>query len=62
MRTVKARGWRIHWAWLPAAVVATALEWHRHGWWLAALLVLLGLALGGFLNWRARRRRRRAAG
>jgi Flp pilus assembly protein TadB len=62
MRAVKGRRWRIHWAWLPAAVLAIAVEWHRHGWWVAALLVLLGLALGVFLNWRARRRRRQEAG
>ena len=48
---------RIHWAWVPAAIFFVVISWTRRGWW-TLLLIAVGLALGGYLNWRAARKRR----
>jgi len=55
---VRRLGLRIHWAWVPAAIFFVAVSWIRHGWAVTALLVLLGLLLAFYAEWRARRRRR----
>lgn len=58
IRRVRRLGLRIHWAWVPAAIFFVAVSWIRHGWAVTALLVLLGLLLAFYAEWRARRRRR----
>lgn len=49
---------RIHWAWVPAGVLAAAVAWIRFGPVVTLLLVVAGLAVGLLIEWRARRRRR----
>ena len=49
---------RIHWAWLPAGVFGVAVAIHRWGWLAALGIVAAGLALAGYAEWRAARRRR----
>jgi hypothetical protein len=49
----------IRWAWVPAGVFVVALSLHRRGIWITALLVLVGLGVGYYLNRRARLRRER---
>jgi hypothetical protein len=49
---------RIHWAWAPAAIFSIFVGWSRYGWMTTVLLVLAGLALAAYAEWRARRRRR----
>jgi hypothetical protein len=56
---VKPKDLHIRWAWVPAAIVVVALSLHRRGALVTALLVLAGLALGYYVNRRARRRRER---
>jgi len=48
---------RIHWAWLPAAVFSVVVGLLRWGWVTTAALVLAGLAVAAFAEWRAARRR-----
>ena len=59
MEDVDPKGTHIRWAWVPAAIVVVALSWHRRGAVVSILLVLGGLALGYYVNRRARRRRER---
>ena len=47
----------IRWAWIPAGVFVVSLSLHRWGLWITALLVLVGLGAGYYLNRRARRER-----
>lgn len=54
--TVTTRRWRVHWAWVPAAIFVTVIGWSRYGWWLI-LLVTVGLAVGVYGEWAARRKR-----
>jgi hypothetical protein len=56
---VTPKGIHIRWAWLPAAILVVALSLHRRGAAVTVLLVLTGLALGYYVNRRARRRRER---
>jgi hypothetical protein len=49
---------RIHWAWIPAAIFSIFVGWSRYGWIATVLLVLAGLSLAAYAEWRARRRRR----
>jgi hypothetical protein len=56
MAYVNPKRIHIRWAWVPAAVVVIALSWHRRGAVVTILLVLGGLALGYYVNRRARRR------
>jgi len=51
---MNARGWRIHWGWFPAAVFCAVVGWTRYGWW-TLLFVAIGLGIGGFAEWKARR-------
>ena len=56
-RLVRDLGFRIRWAWVPAGIFVLVVSWTRRGWW-TLLLIVLGLALGAYVNWRAARRRR----
>lgn len=56
---VDRKGMQIRWAWIPAAIVVVALSWHRRGVLVTVLLVVAGLALGYYVNRRARLRRER---
>ena len=58
MEGVPWRGIHIRWAWVPAAIFFVALSWHRRGALVTVLVALAGLALGLYLNRRARRRQR----
>jgi hypothetical protein len=49
---------RIHWAWVPAAIFSIFVGWSRYGWITTVLLMLAGLSLAAYAEWRARRRRR----
>jgi len=53
---LRVRGWRVHWAWLPAAGFAAVVGWTRYGWW-TLLVIAIGLGIGVFLEARGRRRR-----
>jgi Flp pilus assembly protein TadB len=59
MADVKPKDLHIRWAWVPAAIFVVALSWHRRGVLVTVLLVLAGLALGYYVNRRARRRQER---
>jgi len=48
---------RIHWAWAPAAIFSVVVGWFRYGWRATVLLVVAGLSLAAYAEWRARRRR-----
>jgi hypothetical protein len=56
---VTPKGIRIHWAWVPAAILVVAVSLQRRGAAVTILLVLAGLVLGYYVNRRARRRRER---
>jgi hypothetical protein len=47
---------RIHWAWVPAAILAVAASAVRLGWIVTGLAILAGLCLAAYAEWRARRR------
>ena len=53
--TVRDRRWPIHWVWLPIAVVVAVIGWRRFGWE-TLFLVALGLGIGVYGEWAARRR------
>jgi Flp pilus assembly protein TadB len=53
------KGIHIHWAWVPAAIFVVAVSLHRRGLAVTLVLVIAGLALGYYVNRRARRRRER---
>jgi membrane protein implicated in regulation of membrane protease activity len=53
---------RIHWTWLPAAIFIVFVSWPRNGWTITVLLVLAGLLLAAYAEWRAKRRRRERSG
>lgn len=55
--TVNSRRWRVHWAWIPAAIFVTVIGWGRYGWWLLPM-VAAGLAVGVYGEWKARRKSR----
>jgi hypothetical protein len=55
---MRPRGWHIHWAWVPAGIFVTVMAVLRYGWPVGILLVLAGLALAAYAEWRARRRAR----
>ena len=48
--------WRIHWGWVPAAIFLAVIGWSRYGWWLV-LLIALGVGVGVYGEWKARKRR-----
>ena len=52
--------WRIHWGWLPAAVFLAVIGWSRYGWWLV-LLIVLGVSVGVYGEWKARSAERRVS-
>jgi hypothetical protein len=54
----RARRFRIHWAWVPAAIFAVVVAWFRYGWVTTLLLIAAGLLLAAYAEWRAARRRR----
>jgi Ca2+/H+ antiporter len=54
----RARRFRIHWAWVPAAIFAVVVAWFRHGWMTTVLLIAAGLSVAAYAEWRASRRRR----
>jgi len=56
-QAMTGRGLRIRWAWLPAGIFVSAVYWHRHVVWWTLRLIAGGLVLGGWVKWRARRRR-----
>jgi hypothetical protein len=58
MVDVTPRDIHIRWAWIPAAILVVVVSLHRRGAAVTVLLVLAGLALGYYLNRRARRRER----
>jgi hypothetical protein len=45
---------RIHWAWVPFVLLSATAIWIEHGWLVAALCLVGGLALGLFVRWRHR--------
>ena len=48
---------RIHWAWLPAAIFFVVVAWLRYGPVVTVLAVIGGLAAAVYAERRARRRR-----
>jgi membrane protein implicated in regulation of membrane protease activity len=58
MRIGRPFGIRIHWAWVPAAIFSVAVGIARWGWPTTLALVVSGLLLAAYAEWRARRRRR----
>lgn len=53
---VSDQRWRIHWGWVPAAIFLAVIGWSRYGWWLV-LLIALGVGVGVYGEWKARKRR-----
>jgi hypothetical protein len=51
------RPWRPHWGWLPAGAFSAWLAWERYGPVVSVGLVALGLGVGIWAEYRARRRR-----
>jgi CHASE2 domain-containing sensor protein len=49
---------RIHWAWVPAAIFSVVVGLFRWGWLTTLALVLAGLLVAAYAEWRAARRRR----
>jgi hypothetical protein len=49
---------KIRWVWVPAAVVSVVGALVRWGWLATFALVVAGLLLAAYANWRARRRKR----
>ena len=56
IQRVSDQRWRIHWGWLPAAILFAVIGWSRYGWWLV-LLIATGVAVGVYGEWKARKRR-----
>jgi hypothetical protein len=46
---------RIHWAWVPAAVFCTVVALLRWGWLTTLAAALAGLLVATYAEWRARR-------
>jgi len=51
------RPWRPHWAWLPAGIFGVWLTWERYGPLISIGVVVAGLGVGIWVEYRARRRR-----
>jgi CHASE2 domain-containing sensor protein len=49
---------RIHWAWVPAAIFCVVVGLFRWGWLTTLALVLAGLLVAAYAEWRAARRKR----
>jgi len=49
---------RIHWAWFPAAIFCVVVGLFRWGWLTTLALVLAGLLVAAYAEWRAARRKR----
>jgi len=47
---------RIHWAWIPAAVFFAVVSFARWGGLITLGAVLAGLVVAAYAEWRARRR------
>jgi CHASE2 domain-containing sensor protein len=58
---VSARRRRIHWGWVPAAIFFFVTAWIRLGWWIALAAAAAGLGVAYYAEWKARKRRQRAA-
>jgi len=56
----RGRRLRIHWAWVPAAIFSIFVGWSRYGPTTTVLLIVAGLSLAAYAEWRARRRGRRS--
>lgn len=56
IQRVSDKRWRINWGWLPAAIFFAVIGWSRYGLWLV-LLIALGVGVGVYGEWKARRRR-----
>jgi hypothetical protein len=52
-----SKPWRIHWGFVPVAIVSAAALWGRLGPAVALLTVLGGLSFGVYIEHRARSRR-----
>ena len=50
---------RVHWHWLPLAILSGIMVWTEDGAPIAILALLGGLALGFYVERRARKRRER---
>jgi len=58
MRIEHPFGFKIHWAWVPAAIFSVVVGLARWGWLTTLVLVVGGLLLAAYAEWRARRRNR----
>jgi hypothetical protein len=55
---MSGRRWQVHWGWLPAGAFVSVVGWIRYGWW-TLLMIVCGLGIGVYAEWKARRRRAR---
>jgi hypothetical protein len=53
---VSRLGLHIHWAWVPAGTFGIVTGYFRFGWAWTAVIVVVGLSVGLFAEWRARKR------
>jgi hypothetical protein len=58
VRSERPPGFKIHWAWVPAAILSVVVGLARWGWLTTVALVVGGLLLAAYAEWRARRRNR----